>query len=68
MDQYRQQANKLLETGQCDLPLTLEDVASRVARNPLFARALHKALDDDRRLLDMMTITAANELCKEFSQ
>lgn len=62
----KQQAAQLLETGSCDLPLNYDDVANRVARNPMFSRALRNVMNDDRRLLEMMTITAANELCKEF--
>lgn len=65
---YREQAAKLLETGSCDLPLNYQDVANRVAKNPMFARALQNAMNNDRRLLEMMTITAANELCKDFDQ
>lgn len=65
---HREQAAKLLETGSCDLPLNYDDVAHRVARNPMFAKALRNVMNNDRRLLKMMTITAANELCKEFDQ
>lgn len=65
---FRQQAAKLLETGSCDLPLNYEDVANRVARNPMFSKALRNIMNDDCRLLEMVTITAANELCEEFDR
>lgn len=65
---HREQAAKLLETGSCDLPLNYEDVANRVARNPMFSKALRNIMNDDCRLLEMATITAANELCEEFDR
>lgn len=65
---YREQAAKLLETGSCDLPLVYEDVARRVAANPMFASALQKAMNNNSRMLEMITITAANVLCKEQDQ
>lgn len=62
---FRQQANQLLETGSCDLTLTMDDVADRVAKNPIFPAALQKAVAGNSRVLHMITLTAANMLCQE---
>jgi hypothetical protein len=64
---HTQQAQKLIDTGLCDLPLTYEDVARRVAKNESFPTALRKTMGGNRRLLDMITLTAALELCQEQS-
>ena len=66
MTTHTKQITRLLETGSCDLPLDYQDVANRVACNPMFAKALRNAMNDDRRLLEMMTIAAAGQLVKEF--
>lgn len=62
---HREQASKLLDTGGCDLPLDYNDVAGRVARNPMFAKALQNTVAGDHRLIEMITMTAAAELCRE---
>jgi hypothetical protein len=62
---HREQAQKLIDTGTCDLPVIFEDVARRVAKHELFPMALQKTMQGNRRLLDMITLTAALELCQE---
>jgi hypothetical protein len=64
---YKEQAQKLIDTGFCDLPIIFEDVARRVAKNEAFPIALRNTMQGNRRLLDMITRTAALELCKEQS-
>jgi hypothetical protein len=62
---HREQAQKLIDTGACDLPVIFEDVARRVAIYQIFPLALKQTMQGDRRLLDMITLTAALELCQE---
>jgi hypothetical protein len=64
---HTEQAEKLIETGVCDLPITFEDVARRVAKAEAFPMALQKTMQGNRRMLDMITLTAALELCQEQS-
>jgi hypothetical protein len=64
---YTDQAQKLIDTGACDLPITFEDVARRVAKAEAFSLGLQKTMQGNRRLLDMITLTAALELCQEQS-
>jgi hypothetical protein len=64
---YTQQAQDLIETGFCDLPITFEDLARRVAKSESFPLALRKTMAGNRRLLDIITLTAALELCQEQS-
>jgi hypothetical protein len=60
-----EQAQYLVDTGTCDLPVIFEDVARKVAKHELFPMALQKTMQGNRRLLDMITLTAALELCQE---
>jgi hypothetical protein len=60
-----EQAQYLIDTGTCDLPVIFEDVARKVAQHELFPIALQKTMQGNRRLLDMITLTAALELCQE---
>jgi hypothetical protein len=60
-----EQAQYLIDTAMCNLPLTYDDVARRVAKHELFPLALQKTMQGNRRLLDMITLTAALELCQE---
>lgn len=62
---YKQQAAALLETGKCELPLTWDDVANRVAKHETFAYAIKQAYEGNPRVLQMLTIAAANNLCRE---
>lgn len=70
---YAQQpASQLLDTGTCQLPVDWSDIAHRVASMNNFAYALqqfHIGRTNQEphrgRMLEMMTITAANQLCKE---
>ena len=61
----KQQATQLLETGQCHLPLTWDDIAHRAASHQTFGYALKQAYEGNHRVLEMLIITAANNLCKE---
>ena len=63
---WKQQAHNLVTTGRCDLPLTVDDVARRVARSEQFPTAMQHACGGDTRLIQMLRLTAAAELCKEF--
>lgn len=60
-----EQACKLLETGQCQLPVDWSDLAARVARHENFAHALRRAHEGEPQLLRMITETCAMALCKE---
>lgn len=62
---HLQQAAELLETGQCHFPLTWDNVAHRVASHDTFAYAIKQAYEGNPRVLQMLTIAAANNLCKE---
>lgn len=66
MPYWREQSIKLIETGACELPVTVEDVARRVARSEQFPTAMQHACDGDTRLIQMLRLTAAAELCREF--
>lgn len=59
------QAANLLETGKCDLPVDMHNVAQRVASHPSFAGALHKAHNGNPRALNILTMNAALKLCEE---
>ena len=59
------QAAALLETGKCDLPVDMHNVAQRVAAHPLFASALQKAHNGNPRTLNILTMNAALKLCEE---
>lgn len=63
---FRQQAGQLLETGRCDLPVTIDDVAHRVARDESFTQALEMAVNNDTRLLKILRVKHAAELCRDF--
>jgi hypothetical protein len=62
-----EQAQYLVDTGTCDLPVIFEDVARKVAKHESFPLALQKNMQGNRRMLDMITLTAALELCQEQS-
>jgi len=62
---HLEQAQQLLETGQCHFPLTWDDIAARVARHDTFGYALKQAHQGNHRVLEMLVVTAANNLCKE---
>jgi len=62
---HLEQAFELLDTGQCHFPLTWDDIAARVARHDTFGYALKQAHQGNSRVLDMLIIAAANNLCKE---
>lgn len=61
-----QQAIKLMETGVCDFPITMQDVGHRLARSDGFGVALMRSSNGDNKLLDMLIISAAISLCKDF--
>lgn len=68
----QQQAVDLLDTGTCQLPVDWSDIANRVASMDNFAYALqqfHQGRANQEphraRMLEMLVITAANQLCKE---
>ena len=62
---HLEQAQQLLETGQCHLPLTWDDIAHRAASHQTFGYALKQAYEGNPRVLQMLVITAANQLCRE---
>jgi len=61
----KEQAADLIETGQCHFPLTWDDIAHRAASHQTFAYALKQAYEGNQRVLQMLVITAANNLCRE---
>jgi hypothetical protein len=65
---FRQQAHKLITTGQCDLPITTDNVARLVAEDESFTLALEQACEGDSRLLQMIRIKCAAALCRDFME
>lgn len=65
--QHSDQAVKLLETGNCDLPVGWAELADVVRRHPIYTYAL-KALYQrgDTRTLKLITEVCALSLCRDF--
>ena len=65
---HLEQAQQLLETGKCQLPVDWSDLARRVAAHLHYSQALQASYKGNPRLLKLITENAAIALCKDFDR